>query len=51
MSDPIDCPNCGATMNAGGHCPQCEHDDQDARCECIHCIHQRVKETEDEFND
>jgi hypothetical protein len=32
----IACPNCGATMNEGEHCPECDHMD-DIDCTCQIC--------------
>lgn len=31
------CPNCGATMNRGDTCPECEHDERGDVCECEYC--------------
>lgn len=37
MSDIIECPNCGASMNCGDPCPECDHDDGDCNCPCACC--------------
>ncbi len=33
----ISCPNCDAQMNRDEPCPECEHVDGKADCECAFC--------------
>ncbi len=34
------CPNCGATMNEGDRCPECEHYEDGSECDCAWFISQ-----------
>lgn len=38
------CPNCGATMNVGESCPECEHVD-DYDCQCDACAEEATWQT------
>lgn len=47
----IACPNCGATMNRGDACPECEHFDGGGCC-CEWCGEEDAAEwVEDDWND
>lgn len=37
MDDLTICPNCGATMNVGQSCPECDHRDDCDVCPCKLC--------------